>query len=603
MRKGKIGFYFFICIFFLSSVNALQCGNAVTENIVLTEDLLNCQNTGLHIERNNITLDCNGHSIIGGLNNTDYGIILEAYSDVTIKNCNVQEFSIGIIAGGNGISNNSVLDNTIENNKNAGIWLPYSHHNKVFGNTIINNNEIGLGLSDTQFNEVKNNTISNHIAYGIHLENSQYNLIWINNFSNNGFANADEWPNSNYNNWNYTNLGNIWSDYDSNPGYPFNYIISGDGNGIVETGEECDDGNNVNGDGCSAVCLNEPPQISEGCGSTIINNTILTEDILNCPGSGLIIGANNLTLDCAGHLLNSTHLIFPEFGIKIIGKNNILIKNCVLQGFYSGIYLENTGSSQINDNVVKNNGHGIHLYNLSQNNVILNNVAYDNSVGIGFYDHITHNQVLNNSLINNSLWGARSYAYNSFNIWEGNNFSNNLDIGLLLGSNAYSNFTENYFSNNGNYGVYITYDGNNTFWKNIFDNNGVNAFEEISTNNNNWNFSNIGNYWSDFEANSGYPFTYIIPGDGAGIDYHPFGAIEHCTDSDGGFKPQIQGTTCIGDDCNIDYCEDNTLHEYSCSNNNRIEQLFQCRGTCSLGACIPSIPICTNNNCSILALN
>jgi cysteine-rich repeat protein len=30
------------------------------------------------------------------------------------------------------------------------------------------------------------------------------------------------------------------------------------GNGILETGEECDDGNNLNGDGCSALCTIEP---------------------------------------------------------------------------------------------------------------------------------------------------------------------------------------------------------------------------------------------------------------------------------------------------------------------------------------------------------
>lgn len=29
------------------------------------------------------------------------------------------------------------------------------------------------------------------------------------------------------------------------------------GNGVVDTGEECDDGNTVDGDGCSAACLKE----------------------------------------------------------------------------------------------------------------------------------------------------------------------------------------------------------------------------------------------------------------------------------------------------------------------------------------------------------
>ncbi|MBI2552297.1 DUF4215 domain-containing protein [Candidatus Uhrbacteria bacterium] len=38
------------------------------------------------------------------------------------------------------------------------------------------------------------------------------------------------------------------------------------GNGSVETGEECDDGNTTSGDGCSAVCLNEGSNFSLRCG-------------------------------------------------------------------------------------------------------------------------------------------------------------------------------------------------------------------------------------------------------------------------------------------------------------------------------------------------
>ncbi|MCP4246278.1 MAG: DUF4215 domain-containing protein, partial [bacterium] len=38
------------------------------------------------------------------------------------------------------------------------------------------------------------------------------------------------------------------------------------GNGIIEAGEECDDGNNTDGDGCSVECLIEPePFCGDGC--------------------------------------------------------------------------------------------------------------------------------------------------------------------------------------------------------------------------------------------------------------------------------------------------------------------------------------------------
>jgi cysteine-rich repeat protein len=37
------------------------------------------------------------------------------------------------------------------------------------------------------------------------------------------------------------------------------------GNGVLEAGEQCDDGNAVNGDGCSASCEFEKPDDGEGC--------------------------------------------------------------------------------------------------------------------------------------------------------------------------------------------------------------------------------------------------------------------------------------------------------------------------------------------------
>lgn len=39
-------------------------------------------------------------------------------------------------------------------------------------------------------------------------------------------------------------------------------------NGILEPGEECDDGNLTNGDGCSSSCLNETQSSSGGSSSS-----------------------------------------------------------------------------------------------------------------------------------------------------------------------------------------------------------------------------------------------------------------------------------------------------------------------------------------------
>lgn len=55
--------------------------------------------------------------------------------------------------------------------------------------------------------------------------------------------------------------------------------ITACGNGIVESGEQCDDSNAVSGDGCSSTCQTEavaPPPVSGGAGGTITETTKVT---------------------------------------------------------------------------------------------------------------------------------------------------------------------------------------------------------------------------------------------------------------------------------------------------------------------------------------
>lgn len=65
------------------------------------------------------------------------------------------------------------------------------------------------------------------------------------------------------------------------------------GNGIVTGGEECDDGNTINGDGCSAQGLQEP-------GFTCVGN----------PSSCFNVTTGNLTLITLNQTTNNVYVIF-----------------------------------------------------------------------------------------------------------------------------------------------------------------------------------------------------------------------------------------------------------------------------------------------------
>ena len=56
------------------------------------------------------------------------------------------------------------------------------------------------------------------------------------------------------------------------------------GNGTVESGEQCDDGNTVSGDGCSSTCQNE--STTPYCGDGIVNGNEQCDDGNNVNGDG-----------------------------------------------------------------------------------------------------------------------------------------------------------------------------------------------------------------------------------------------------------------------------------------------------------------------------
>jgi len=162
----------------------INCGDNITTNTNLTQNLSNCSSYGLIIKSDNIILNCNNHIISG--KNKGNGIHLYKRKGVTIKNCKIQHFK-------------------------HGIYLYRSKYNNLIAN-MANNNKYGFYLQKI----------------------SKYNTIWNNTFIDNTEENAYESNNSNNNKWN-TTIGNYWDDFSQNPGYPNHYEIPGPENGIDHT--------------------------------------------------------------------------------------------------------------------------------------------------------------------------------------------------------------------------------------------------------------------------------------------------------------------------------------------------------------------------------
>src|SRR3989344_5340445 len=121
------------------------------------------------------------------------------------------------------------------------------------------------------------------------------------------------------------------------------------------------------------------------CGDTIEEDTILEEDLLNCGGHGLIIDANDITLDCQGHIIdgNDGNNNRNSNGVYLNNKERVTIINCNIREFGEGIFLRESNSNNIIDNNLHNNFiRGIFLHRSNNNNIYINNANDNRFAGI-----------------------------------------------------------------------------------------------------------------------------------------------------------------------------------------------------------------------------
>ena len=84
----------------------VKCGDTVTTDTKLHNDLVNCPNNGIAIGANNVTLDLNGHRIdsdgtpaVGCDPETEFcdiGVVNDGHDGVTIEGGKLREFGFGV---------------------------------------------------------------------------------------------------------------------------------------------------------------------------------------------------------------------------------------------------------------------------------------------------------------------------------------------------------------------------------------------------------------------------------------------------------------------------------------------------------------------------
>lgn len=214
----------------------------------------------------------------------------------------------------------------------------------------------------------------------------------------------------------------------------------------------------------------QPTQVT--CGQTITHDTTLTVDLTNCPGDGLVIGADNITLNLNGHTIDGTVTQLPACdeppfgseGIRAGGYDGLRIENGTVQQFASGIdggaEGQGVANSDLHGLVVRDNRFGGITFGsnllLNNHNRIVGNETYGNGCGAGiFLNSADGNRVARNRSHDNQ--GGIGVCCSPNNLIEDNVVAHNSDTGIAIyfGNHSHNVVRHNSVSANGGDGIFV----------------------------------------------------------------------------------------------------------------------------------------------------
>jgi parallel beta-helix repeat protein len=181
-----------------------RCGDTITSDKTLHEDVLNCPNNGIVIGANGITLDLNGHTIDGdgtpaagcdpNAEVCDTGVVNDGHDGVTVMHGRVGEFGVGVLFGtstAGKVRHNSIIGVSSTRNQFVGIGIFSSVRSLVRdssgSDSIGSDDAAGMGLADSHHVRIVHNSFRGNAHFAVLIGGgSTDNLIKRNFFSRNG---------------------------------------------------------------------------------------------------------------------------------------------------------------------------------------------------------------------------------------------------------------------------------------------------------------------------------------------------------------------------------------------------------------------------------
>jgi len=216
------------------------------------------------------------------------------------------------------------------------------------------------------------------------------------------------------------------------------------------------------------------------CGDTITANTTLDSDLVDCPDNGIVIGADDITLDLNGHTIDGDGVLgcdefyACDFGVdNTAGHPGLTIEDGTIRGFATAVFVFGASDNRLRRLSASHNilG-GVVLIaspgaRLARNSISANGLTTDQA-GLIVFDssdvRIDGNAVRDNGDIGMFLIGVGDSRV------ESNSLSGNPEAGMILdgGGNEVSG---NRVSRNGD-GLVVSGDGNTIVSNHVSDTTG-----------------------------------------------------------------------------------------------------------------------------------
>jgi hypothetical protein len=387
-----------------SSLPITTCGQTVTTNAVLTQDLT-CAGPGVIVGASGVTIDLNGHTLTGDRVLNHDGIDGGFAYDVTIKNGVVRNFDDGIFvvgavgdvsisnvvstgnvrggivvnrdvvsitnstASGNGtvgieaLGNVSVKSTTAAGNGDTGIWV-IGDGSSVKSSSALANTGSGFALHGDS-TSVASSTASGNLWNGLYTEGNSISVSSTKASGNGGhgiYVSGDAAT--------LTRNRTEGNGFQGGGSDGIGQGILVQGFATAPTGTNLARGNDDPAN-CQPSSLCPAPaskSVKAGvtpittCGQAVTTNAVLTQD-LTCAGTGVIVGASGITIDLNGYVLKGDGTA-GHYGIdNKSGHDDLVVKNGVVRNFDTGVYAITYASGQTVSSVVAsgNVGQGIYI--------------------------------------------------------------------------------------------------------------------------------------------------------------------------------------------------------------------------------------------------